>query len=188
MYISLCGFGAPREAFLSTVYVETPQGSTEAFASFQQLLVPSPSKAEAQFWEQTALRKLALLVYLACGIVTRGLACIIYWSMECWSRLPKQVLLSLGLLRQSPTWVCAHLLPNHTHVSFTSASQVQAHLWLWWAPSGKHRVTTSVPPTGQRKTHHPSEQHRPLAPWTFPNFDSLLFFWTSISDIFHVGI
>lgn len=81
------------------------------------------SKEAVQFWEEQTPPRKGVIVHLALGVVTGGLAGLIYRSVECWSWLPKQVPLSLGLLRPAAPSERAHPLPNHTHLSFPSASR-----------------------------------------------------------------
>lgn len=133
--------------------METPWERIGAFASSQQLLGPSPPKKKAvQFWVKQRPRRKGVIVYLALGVVTRSLADLIYGSVECWRWLPKQVLLSLGLLRQATTSVRACPLPNHT-LSFPLASWVPAHLQLFRPGSGRHRVTGELP-----QEYHPLDR------------------------------
>lgn len=127
-------------------------GKDWSFVSSQQLLAPSPRKA-VQFWEEQTQPRKGVIVYFALGVVTRGLAGLIYGSVECWSWLPKKVLLSLGLLRQATTSVRACPLPKHTHLSSPSASWAQAHLQLFRPRSGRHRLTSELP-----QEYHPLDR------------------------------
>lgn len=145
------------------------------------------SKEAVQFWEEQTPPRKGVIVHLALGVVSRDLAGLIYRSVECWSWLPKQVPLFLGLLRQAATSVRARPFPNHTHLSFPSLPGC----WHTCSCFALALAGTGWPASFLEYTHWIEEATPPFqtaqtaGPRTVPNFDSLLYFWTSISDTFH---
>lgn len=87
----------------------------------------------------------------SCLVLSLGDWHVLFTDPQMWSRMPRQVLLSLGLLRQAGEGTPA----SKSHLTDTPGSQVQAHLWWLLSPSGKHRVTGELP-----QAYHPLDRER----------------------------